>query len=181
MAGRSTGLLTFANRERRVPLRGRITKQLAACCIARLVVLGTEHQELPIVIYIESPGGAVADALPILSTMNGIHCPIASFCTGEIGTMAAVIAARGLPGYRTASPGTRFSFKALSGSNRRMHSDASFLQVVAETLSQITHQPTNEVVRWLTEGAQFNAQQAVAAGLIDSVASRPLLPNAAAL
>src|SRR5580765_3201108 len=106
---RSTGLLASKFLERRVPLRGRITNELASCCIARLLVLATEDRQRPIVTYIESPGGSTLESLNVISTMNGIHSPVVTFCRGPIGGAAAVISAHGLKGFRAADPASRFS------------------------------------------------------------------------
>jgi ATP-dependent Clp protease protease subunit len=180
MARFSTGLLVGIDRERCVPLRGRITRQIAACCIARLLVLATEQPGRPIVIYIDSPGGPVKESLPILSTMHGIKCPIATFCRGEANGTAAVIAARGTPGFRIASPGARFSFRqtAASTSDRDLVSDEKLFGTLAEILAGDIHKPEAEILTWLTDGAEFTAAQAVANGLVDKVSSKPLLPPA---
>src|SRR5579859_2269745 len=111
MSRRSTGFLASRILERRVPLRGHITNQLASCCIARLLVLATEDTHKPIVTYIESSGGSTAEALNVISTMNGIHSPVATFCRGAIGGAAIAIAAHGLKGFRTADPAAHFSLK----------------------------------------------------------------------
>src|SRR6516164_2719248 len=100
MTRRSTGFLASRFLERRVPLRGRITNQLASCCIARLLVLATEHRQKPIVTYIDSPGGSISESLNVISTMNGIQTPVVTFCRGAVGGSAAVIAAHGLKGFR---------------------------------------------------------------------------------
>ena len=177
MAGRSTGLLTSASHERRVPLRGRITKQIAACCIARLLVLATEHNEQPIVMYIDSPGGAVAESLPILSTMRGIRCPIVTYCPHDVSNTAAIIAACGLSRYRAAAPNVKFSFTPLTGSGQKVRSDSKFLHILTGILVETTNKPEVEVLKWLTQGAQFTAQQAVVNGLIDLVSPSPVLPT----
>lgn len=175
----STGLLVGVDRERCVPLRGRITHQIAACCIARLLVLATEQPDRPIIIYIDSPGGPVKESLPILSTMNGIRCPIATFCRGEAGGTAAVIAALGAPGFRVANPGVRLSFRrpASTRHERGQPADEELFQALAETLAQHIHKPEAEVLDWLTDGVEFSAEQAVASGLIDRVSPQPVLPG----
>ena len=110
----STGLLTGAGRERSVPLRGRISRQLANCCIARLLVLAMEDAHRPIIVYIDSPGGPVAESMPILSTLRGIRSPIVTFCRGQAGGTAAIIAAHGREGFRVAAPDACFFFERLS-------------------------------------------------------------------
>jgi ATP-dependent Clp endopeptidase proteolytic subunit ClpP len=179
MSRRSTGFLASRYLERRVPLRGVITNQLASCCIARLLVLATEETHKPIITYIESSGGSVPEALNVISTMNGIRSPVATFCRGSIGGVAAVIAAHGLKGFRTAEPAAHFSLALTSdpSKNGRASAHESYLKLLAQILATDTAQPEPEVLRWLTEGAEFNAQQALQHGLVDSVAREPVLPK----
>jgi len=179
MAGRSTGFLASRFLERRVPLRGKITKQLASCCIARLLVLATEDRHKPVVTYIDSPGGSAEQSLGIISTMNGIHSSVVTFCRGPIGGTAAVIAAHGLKGFRTADPGAHFSLRLQAESSRDGNHETheSYLKLLAQTLAQETGNPEAQVLRWLTEGAEFTPQEAIRNGLIDAVAREPLLPT----
>jgi ATP-dependent Clp protease protease subunit len=146
--------------------------------MARLLVLATEQPGRPIVIYIDSPGGPVKESLPILSTMRGIKCPIATFCRGEASGTAAVIAARGAPGFRVASPGAHLSLRqaAVSRSDRDLVSDERLFGTLAEILAEDIHRPEDEVLEWVTAGAEFTAAQAVANGLIDKISPKPLLP-----
>jgi ATP-dependent Clp protease, protease subunit len=179
MAGRSTGLLTSRSLERRVPLRGKITKQLANCCIARLLVLATEDRHKPIITYIDSPGGSVGESLGVISTMNGIQSPVAIFCLGTIGGVAAVIAAHGKKGFRTADPGAHFSLRLQSDHSidTPLEAHESYLQLLAQILAEDTSQSEAQVLRWLTEGAEFNPQEAIRNGLIDTIGREPLLPK----
>jgi len=141
-------------------------------------VLATEDRQRPIVTYIESQGGSVSESLQVISTMNGIHSPVVTFCRGLIGGAAAAIAAHGLKGFRTADPASRFSLRLLGepGANSRSDRD-SFLKLLVQVLVADTAQPESEVARWLTEGAEFSPQQAVQHGLIDIIARTPSLPG----
>jgi ATP-dependent Clp protease protease subunit len=179
MAGRSTGFLASRFLERRVPLRGKITKQLASCCIARLLVLATEDRQKPLITYIDSPGGSAAESLGIISTMNGIRSPVVTFSRGQIGGAAAVIAAHGLKGFRTADPGAHFSLRlqARSAGDGRLDTPESYLKLLSQILAHDTGNPEALVLRWLTEGAEFTPQEAIRNGLIDTVAREPLLPR----
>jgi ATP-dependent Clp endopeptidase proteolytic subunit ClpP len=180
MAGRSTGLLASRSLERRVPLRGKITKQLASCCIARLLVLATEERHKPIITYIESQGGSVAESLGVISTMNGVQSPVATFCRGSIGGVAAVIAAHGKKGFRSADPGAHFSLKLCNEHSTENPADIheSYLKLLSQILAEDTAQPEALVLRWLAEGAEFSPQEAIRNGLIDSISSKPLMPKA---
>jgi len=176
---RSTGLLASRLLERRVPLRGEITNQLASCCIARLLVLATEDRQKPIITYIDSPGGEVAEALSVISTMNGIRSPVVTFCRGSIGGAAAVIAAHGLKGFRAADPGTHFSLglRDVPAGNHSAELHESYLKLLAQILATDTARSEADVHLWLTRGVQFNAQEAMHNGLIDAIAREPLVPT----
>ncbi len=171
----STGLLTANDQERRVTLRGRISKAVASCCIARLLVLATEDRRHPIVTYIDSSGGSLRQALAVISTMNGIRCPVASFCHGQVGAPAALIAAHGLRGFRTATPAARFSFKVAESSGRDAE-DRALLPLLADVLARDSGRPAAEVLGWLMQGVEFTPEQALQHGLIDTIAASPKLP-----
>jgi ATP-dependent protease ClpP protease subunit len=175
----STGLLTSSVRERRAPLRGPVTKQNASCCIARLLVLAAENPRQPIVVYIDSTGGAAGELLGIVSTMNGIRCPIVTFCRGQVGGPATVIAAHGLRGYRAATSNARFSFKTFDFVDRWGHkaSKESFLELMADILAKDARRQKAEVLDWLTKGIEFGPQEAIQMGLIDKISAQPLLPD----
>jgi ATP-dependent Clp protease protease subunit len=175
---RSTGSLTANVQARHVLLRGRITRQVASCSIARLLVLATDRQHQPILVNIDSPGGSIFESLGVISTINGIRCPVATFCQGQVGGTAAAIAAHGLKGYRAAPPQARFSLKLLEPSQPRRGNTGSesFLHLLADTLAADTGKPAAEVMRWLEEGIEFSAQEAQGRGLIDLISAHPVLP-----
>jgi len=165
----STGLLT-KDRSRQFPLRGRITKQTATCCVARLLVLACEAPRRPIIIQIHSPGGLITESLMIVSTMRGLKCPVSTVCHNEVGGMAILIAAQGSPGLRTATSSTRFSFQAFLNEPSLIPGQE---KLVGEILAQSTGRPVEEVLAWITEGAIFGPDRAIANGLIDSIAANP--------
>jgi ATP-dependent protease ClpP protease subunit len=151
---------------------------IASCCIARLVVLASEDAHNPIVIHIDSPGGTAAEAMSILSTMNGIRCPVVTFCRGEVFGPAAIVASNGLRGYRVAAPGCRFSLKITKESQRREAATTEpLLPLLAEVLAKNTRQRQEELLGLLTNGMPFGPQEALRLGLIDAVAAEPIFPK----
>jgi ATP-dependent Clp endopeptidase proteolytic subunit ClpP len=174
-------LLASRSLERRVPLRGKLNSQLASCCIARLLVLATEDRQKPIITYIDSPTGEASGALSVISTMNGIQSPVVTFSRGVIGGAAAVVAAHGLKGFRTAHPNAEFSLKLGAGPeiDGNTQPQESYVKMLTQLLAKDTGRPEEEVFGWLTHGIQFSAQEAVRHGLIDSVATEPVLPKPA--
>ncbi len=177
MPRRTTGLL--ATGERRVPVRGPITKVVASSCIARLLVLAAEDQRAPILAYIDSPGGLASEALRIISSLDGVECPVATFCRGPQGGAAVALAAHGLRGFRVCSPNARFSFNLDAEDSRHRRAD-SHLALLQATLSKDTGRSPELIAQWFADKTMFTAQEAIANGLIDSVSSKPVLPAVSA-
>ncbi len=174
MPRRSTGLL--AKGERRVPVRGPITKLVATACVARLLVLAAEEEHEPILAYIDSPGGLASEALRILSSLHGIECPIATFSRGKQGGPATALAAHGLKGFRSCSPNARFSFR-FDPETSRHHSTEEALEALMQIVVSDTGQSVAQVRTWFETGAEFTAPQAIASGLIDQISTKPVLPE----
>ena len=161
-----------------MPLRGHLDSQLASCCIARLLVLATEDTHKPIVTYIESSTGLVPEALNVISTMNGIRSPVATFARGLVSGPAVVIAAHGKKGFRTAEATAKFSLiLEKSGKNDDSESHQSYLKLLVQIFASDTGRSEAEVMRWFSHGAIFTAAQAVEQGLIDAVSREPILPK----
>jgi ATP-dependent Clp protease protease subunit len=169
----STGLLT-SNRARQVLLRGRITKQIAACCVARLLVLASEAPRQPIVMQVDSPGGLITESLMIVSTMKGIKCPVTTICQSSVGGSAVMIAAQGSPGLRVAMPSARFSFHDLLNEPSLTPINQ---ELFAERLAQSTKRSVQEVLEWMAEGAVFSPDEAIANRLIDTISVVPPTPR----
>lgn len=178
MSRRSTGFLASRSLERRVPLRGHLDNQLASCCIARLLVLATEDSHKPIVTYIESSSGSVPEALNVISTMNGIRSPVATFVRGLVSGPAVAIAAHGKNGFRTAEPGAQFSLALETGvKTQPVDSPESYLKLLVQVMANDTSRSETEVLGWLTRGVVFSAEQAIEHGLIDAIGRAPILPK----
>lgn len=163
---------------RRAPLRGPITNRTSAFWIARLLYLEATDKRAPILVDLESPGGPVAESIRAIQVLAKMSCPVAVHCRGTISGTALSIAAHGLKGYRTADPGARFVFTPLPAETA---SDAeegrgSPEEQLIEGLAKAAGRQTSEVAGWLGTGAQFDAPQAAACGLIDKVLAKPVLP-----
>ena len=121
----------------------------------------------------------MTEAMSILSTMNGIHCPVLTFCRGEVVGPAVLIASNGLRGYRIAMPASRFSFKINDPKEARRERIGfeTLLPALAEILMKNTGQPQNQILAWLSGGKSFGPQEAVRMGVIDAIAAEPLYPK----
>jgi ATP-dependent protease ClpP protease subunit len=111
--------------------------------------------------------------------MDGIRCPIVTFCSGSVSGPALAIAAHGLRGFRVAAPGVRFSFKEfdLQGPARKIAGYESLLALLAQTVASDTRRPLDEVQEWFRSGLQLTPQEALRLGLIDLISAQPILPK----
>ncbi len=142
-----------------------------------MVVLAAEDQERPILVVVDSLGGSASEAMGIVSTMNGIRCSILTFCRGPANGPAALIAAHGRKGFRTATPAARFSFKLSSFSDAGEADFESISRWMAEWLVKDTGRTSAEVIEWFKGGVEFGPQEALQRGLIDVIANEPVFPK----
>ena len=75
---------------REIQCNGEINKESVYSMILQLRYLQTQDPEKEITIYINSPGGSVADGLALIDTMAALHCPIRTVCMGTAASMAAL-------------------------------------------------------------------------------------------
>jgi ATP-dependent Clp protease protease subunit len=94
-------------RERIVFIGFPVDDHVASLVIAQLLFLESEEPDKDIMLYINSPGGAVSSGLAIYDTMQYVKPKIATICIGMAASMAAILLAGGEGGKRTALPHSR--------------------------------------------------------------------------
>jgi ATP-dependent Clp protease protease subunit len=87
--------------ERIVYLGTEIDDGVANVLIAQMLHLESDSPELPINLYINSPGGSPAAMLAVYDTMQFIRPDIATTCVGQAGGPAAILLAGGTHGQRS--------------------------------------------------------------------------------
>ena len=87
--------------ERIVYLGTEIDDGVANVLIAQLLHLESDSSEMPINLYINSPGGSPAAMLAVYDTMQFIRPDVATTCVGQAGGPAAVLLAGGAVGQRS--------------------------------------------------------------------------------
>jgi len=80
---------------------------VANAVIAQLLHLEAESADLPISLYINSPGGSLTAMTGIYDTMQYVRAPVATMCVGQAAADAAVLLAAGEPGQRVVLPHAR--------------------------------------------------------------------------
>ncbi|WP_340538321.1 ClpP family protease [Nocardioides sp. GXZ039] len=93
--------------DRIVYLGTEIDDGVANVVIAQLLHLESENPDLPISLYLNSPGGSVTAVLAIYDTMQFIRSEVATTCVGQVGSSAALLLAAGQPGRRMLLPHAR--------------------------------------------------------------------------
>lgn len=153
-----------------------IDDDVANIVVGQLLRLASESSA-PITIHVNSPGGAVAPAFAILDAMARL--PIVQTCVvGQAAGMAALIVASGTPGRRYALQSSRIALSRIRGAPRATRTD--------EQATEMTQLGRELRMRWngrttlpkmvlddaLAGERVFGADEAVAAGLVDSIYSR---------
>jgi ATP-dependent Clp protease protease subunit len=86
--------------ERIVYLGTEIDDGVANVLIAQMLHLESDSSEMPINLYINSPGGSPAAMLAVYDTMQFIRPDVATTCVGQAGGPAAILLAGGTRGQR---------------------------------------------------------------------------------
>lgn len=165
-------------KDRIIMLDGPIDSHTASIVIAELIFLESQS-EMDITMYINSPGGSVADGLAILDTMNYIRCDVSTIVTGTAASMASILLAGGAKGKRMALPHSTIMIHqplingGLSGqcTDIKIHSD--HLLGTRNTLEQILADCTGKDIETINRACErdnyLTAQAALDFGLIDEV------------
>jgi len=164
--------------ERIMFLGTEIDDGVANVVIAQLIHLESESQDLPISIYINSPGGSYPALMAIYDTMGFIAAPVYTYCVGQAGSTAAVLLAAGDPGHRFVLEHARVVLgQPVSGGQRGMVSDLGLQakemlrirEQVEEILARHTPHDTATLRAEMDREKVFTAKDAVAYGLADAI------------
>jgi len=163
--------------DRIVFLGTEIDDGVANVVIAQLLHLQSESADLPIHVYINSPGGSITALLAIYDTMQYVKPDVATFCLGQAASAAAVLLAAGTPGSRHVLEHARVLLHQPSGGAEGTAADleiqaSEILRLraqVEEVLSRHTGQPVEKLRADTGRDLILSAQQAVDYGLADRV------------
>lgn len=164
-------------RDRIVFLGEEIDDALANVIIAQLLFLESEDPEREVMLYINSPGGAVYAMLAIFDTMQHLRCPVSTMCVGLAASSAAVLLAAGRKGLRTALPNARVMIHQPHGGARGQVTDIEIQareaqqmkEVVTRILADATGRPREEIARDIERDKFLGAEAACEYGLVDRV------------
>ena len=174
---RATDIYSRLLSDRIVYLGTEIDDGVANVVIAQLLHLESESTELPIHLYLNSPGGSVTSMLAIYDTMQFVHAEVATICIGQAGSSAAVLLAGGTNGRRSVLPHARVVLHQPSGEAQGALPDLALqakeiVRLRAEMeqiLSLHTGQPVGRLRSDTERDLILSAEEAVGYGLADEV------------
>jgi len=101
---RTVDLYSRLLEDRIVYLGTEIDDGVANALIAQLLHLESDNPDLPINLYLNSPGGSITAMLAVYDAMQYVAAPVETTCVGQAAWTAAVLLAGGEPGRRTILP-----------------------------------------------------------------------------
>lgn len=165
--------------DRIIYLGTEIDDGVANTLIAQILHLESESAELPINLYINSPGGSITATFALYDTIRFSRAPVATICVGQAFSAPALLLAAGEPGQRSVLPHARILLHQPSGQGRGTIPDlilaADEVLLVREEMERALSLHTGQDIGTLRRDTDrdriFRAEQAVAYGLADQVIS----------
>jgi len=158
---------------------------VANVVIAQLLHLESTETDLPVSIYLNSPGGSYPALMAVYDTMGFVSSPIWTYCVGQAASTAAILLAAGEAGHRHVLEHSRVTLaQPASEGGRGMVSDLGLqakemLRIRSQVEHILTRHTPHDVDRLRADMDRekiFSAQEAVAYGLADRIISKRELP-----
>lgn len=162
--------------QRRVMISGPLDMGLVSTATAQLMYLEGESAD-PVNVVINSPGGRIEDALPLLDALRLVRTPVVVDVLGRAEGSAGVIVAAA-PGTRRlgataaislrlrrdeVAPGTAEELQRLADAQSKLD------QSVANAVADRTGQPPEWVREQFDRGAVLRGSEAIGHGLVDEI------------
>ena len=151
---------------------------IANLVIAQMLFLEAEDPDRDLLLYINSPGGAITAGLAIYDTMQFIKPDVQTYCIGQAASMGAVLLASGTQGKRFSLPNSRIVIhqplmSGLGGQATDIDIAAREIIRTRERLNQLLVKHTGQTVERIQEDTErayiMSAEQAQEYGIIDEV------------
>ena len=162
-------------------LGSEIDSNVANVINSQLLYLEMQNPKKPITLYINSPGGSVADGMSIYDVFKYISCPIITTCLGTAASMGAVLLSSGDKGQRYALPHSSVMIHQPSGGfGRATAADMKIAwdemkkckDMLYKILSENTGKSVEEIEELCDRDKWYTAEDAVSNGLIDEIISK---------
>lgn len=157
-----------------------ITGDVVNETIRQIILLGSTNHD-PITIIVDSPGGSIQAGFQLIDVIEASPCVIRTVALGSACSMGAVILAAGTPGHRIISTRSKVMLHeplisgSISVSTSQLESIANGLKENRETINKMLSKYTGQSMKAVRQATAydhwFNADEAVAFGLVDAVAT----------
>jgi ATP-dependent Clp protease, protease subunit len=154
-------------RERVIVLSGPITEQLGREVIAKLLFLANDHPELPIALYVDSPGGQVSIAFAIRDAIDDIEVPVTTHCLSNASGAALLLLAHGTKGERTCAAAGMVRLVAVEDRDRAETTRVN--RMIAEALANDCEHALDAVLRDMHASTELTSSAALRYRLIDRI------------
>ncbi len=151
---------------------------IANLVIAQLLFLEAEDPDRDIVLYINSPGGAISAGLAIYDTLQFIKPDVQTYCIGQAASMAAVLLSAGTKGKRFSLPNSRIVIhqplmSGLTGQATDIDIHAREILRMRDRINEILAEHTGQTLKRIQEDTErdyiMTAEQGQEYGIIDEV------------
>lgn len=164
--------------KREIYCLGEINSNSTNSLILQLKYLEQVDPDAEITLYINSPGGSVADGLALYDIMQNLSCPIHTICMGTAASFGAILFLSGdkreiLPHSKIMIHDPLIAGSGLTGSATLLHTQIDSLMETREILANIIVKHTKKTIEEIYEKTAtdtwFNATQAIEFGLADNI------------
>ena len=170
-------------KDRIIFLSGVVGEEMAGHLVAQLLLLESQNDKAPIIMYVNSPGGSVTHGMSIYDTMQYITSPIHTVVIGQAASMASLLACSGA--HRSITTNSRHMIHQPLGGASGQATDvlihANELLRWKEVLTGIYEKHTPQTLETLQQDMErdnyMTAKQALAYGLVDEIVERRIESN----
>ena len=157
-----------------------VTDDMANIIIAQFLFLESEDPDKDINLYINSPGGSITAGLAIYDTMQYVKPDIATICTGQASSMAALLLAAGSKGKRYALPHSRILVHQPMGTTQGQATDIDIQareiirlkKAINKLLALHTGQDEKKIGDDTERDYFMSGQEALEYGIVDKVITK---------
>ncbi len=155
-----------------------IDDAIANLVIAQLLFLEADDPDRDIVLYINSPGGAISAGLAIYDTLQFVKPDVQTYCIGQAASMAAVLLSAGTKGKRFSLPNSRIVIhqplmSGLAGQATDIDIHAREILRMRDRINRILAEHTGQTLKRIQQDTErdyiMTADQGQEYGIIDEV------------
>ncbi len=165
-------------KSRTVVISQQVDSKLSAKVLSQLVLLEQEGPELPITVFINSPGGEIFSGFAIFDMLKFITCPVTTIVTGFAASMGSILSLAADKGRRFAMPQAKIMIHQplLMGYQGRASECEIQAREILKTRDHLvklyaeqTGKSFEEIKKALDRDNWFTAEEALEYGLLDKV------------